>query len=100
MPDHCAVLYQSLPAAVTSVPSLTGTNWERVVTDIVTGGTVAAPTRFSTQRAASHLSERVHLILVSAIFFWWERLSCWSAPMFLVGVAFFWGECLSCLGMS
>jgi len=85
MPDHCAVLYKSLPAAVTSVPSLTGTNLERFVTGIVTGGTVAAPKRFSTQRATSHLSERVYLFLVHAVLFWWERLSCWDAPMFLVG---------------
>jgi len=30
MPDHCAVLHQSLPAAVTSLPSLTATKWELV----------------------------------------------------------------------
>ena len=65
----------------------------------VVGGGPAAPTLFSAQRAASHLSERVHLVLVNPVFVWWERLSCWSAPVFLMRVAFFWGECLSYLGM-
>ena len=51
MPDHIVVLYESLPAAVT-------TGWERVVTDVVTDGTVAAPTKSNTQAAANNLSRK------------------------------------------
>ena len=53
------------------MPSLTGTNWERVVTDVVTNGAVAAPTLFSAQRAASHLSRWAPLNMVTVA--WGER---------------------------
>ena len=58
------------------------------------GPTAAAPTLSSTQKAASSLSRRVELVLVSACFFLWERVrsSCWSAPMLEVRVAFVWCE--------
>jgi hypothetical protein len=55
-------------------------------------GTAVAPTQSSTQKAASNLSRRVGLVLVSAGFFLWERLSCWIAPMLEVRVAFVWCE--------
>jgi hypothetical protein len=57
-------------------------------------GTSVAPTQSSTQKAASNLSRRVELILVSAGFFLWGRLSCWSAPMLEVRVTFIWYECV------
>jgi hypothetical protein len=56
------------------------------------GWTCAAPTQSSTQKAASNLSRRVGLVLVSTGFFLWERLSCWIAPMLEVRVAFVWCE--------
>ena len=40
--------------------------------------TAAAPTRSSMQRAASHLSRWAPLNLVTAAFFWGERLPCWT----------------------
>ena len=52
--------------------------------------TAAAPTHFSMHEAASHLRRWAPLILVSAGFFWWERLSCWSAPMLQLSIAFVW----------
>ena len=50
------------------------------------------PTQSSTQKAASNLSRRVGLVLVSTGFFLWERFSCRIAPMLEVRVAFVWCE--------
>ena len=63
MPDHCAVLYQSLPAAVTSVPSLTGTNWEAIMDMLTT----KAPTETPVQSFEETPEGRARVLYLSVI---------------------------------